>query len=97
MASGATGFMTATVQVGARLTAWTGPLAGFTVRFVPVSDCTTPRTVVGPGGVPAGWACADPAASRLAATSEAVNFILGSPSFCLRPRWDRTPAFASPG
>ena len=71
MASGATAFITATLQDGARPTLVGAPLAGFTVTELASIAVTTPRTTIGAAGA---WARAAPAASVTAATIVAAVF-----------------------
>jgi hypothetical protein len=68
MASGVTGFITATLQLGVRPTVVLTPLSPFTVTDAASIAVTTPRTTVGPAGA---WAQAAPAA-RLAAIAAAI-------------------------
>src|SRR5690349_17990580 len=68
MASGVTGFITATVQVGARPTVVLAPLSPFTVSEPASMAVTTPRTTIGPAGA---WAQAAPA-ERVATAATAV-------------------------
>src|SRR5215217_7299456 len=68
MASGETGFITATLQLGASVTAWAGPFACFTLRVLPLSAATLPRTTVGP----AAGGCARAALATSAAVAAAA-------------------------
>src|SRR5579884_1245203 len=83
MASMATGFMTATVQVGASVTCTGLPSrSDFTVSTLSFTSTTLPRTIGGPGGAAAGaWPSAAPASVKemTAASVAAVLVMRGLP------------------